>query len=138
GNHFCPSCEQSGDCRLQALGYRLEMATQHFPQHFPDRPVDASHPDIILDLNRCILCELCVRASAELDGKNVFALGGRGLNKHLIVDSESGRLADTAFEATDAAAGVCPVGVILKKGRGFAVPIGQRTFDLAPLGKKKP
>jgi len=26
GNHFCPSCEKSGDCELQALGYRLGMA----------------------------------------------------------------------------------------------------------------
>jgi [NiFe] hydrogenase diaphorase moiety small subunit len=28
---------------------------------------------------------------------------------------------------------VCPVGVILKKKVGFAVPIGQRRFDLAPM-----
>ena len=137
GNHFCPSCEKSGDCTLQALGYRFEMATPHFPQAFPDRPVDASHPEVLLDFNRCILCELCVRASAEIDQKHVFALAGRGAGKHLIVDAESGRLGDTAFAATDTAAQVCPVGVILKKGRGFAVPIGERRFDRAELGKKR-
>ena len=25
GNHFCPSCEKSGNCELQALGYLLGM-----------------------------------------------------------------------------------------------------------------
>lgn len=140
GNHFCPSCEKSGDCKLQAVGYALEVRSLDFPQLFPDRPLDASHPEVLLDFNRCILCELCVRASAEIDGKHVFALGGRGIEKHLIVSSESGRLADTPLSATDAAVGVCPVGVILKKGRGFRVPIGQRTYDRAPIdapAKKK-
>lgn len=133
GNHFCPSCEKSGDCKLQAVGYSLEVRSLHFPQLLPDRPVDASHPDLLLDFNRCILCELCVRASAEVDGRNVFALSGRGLGKHLIVNAESGRLADTSIAATDTAVAVCPVGVILRKGRGFSVPIGQRTYDRAPI-----
>ena len=62
---------------------------------FPNRPVDASHPDILLDFNRCILCELCVRASAEVDGKTCSRSAGRGMAKHLIVNAESGRLADT-------------------------------------------
>ena len=94
GNHFCPSCEKSGNCLLQATAYQMGMEGPHFEEFYPDRPVDASHPDILLDFNRCILCELCVRASAEVDGKNVFALSGRGIHKHLIVNAESGRLAD--------------------------------------------
>ncbi len=133
GNHFCPSCEKSGDCKLQAVAYQLEVKTLHFTQLFPDRPVDASHPDILLDFNRCILCELCVRASADVDGRHVFALSGRGIHKHLIVNAESGKLADTSIAVTDTAVAVCPVGVILKRGRGFVVPIGERTYDRAPI-----
>jgi [NiFe] hydrogenase diaphorase moiety small subunit len=133
GNHFCPSCEKSGNCLLQALGYDLGVMSPRFAHFFPDRPVDASHPDILLDFNRCILCELCVRASAEVDGKNVFALSGRGIRKHLIVNSESGRLADTDIALGDKATEVCPVGVIIRKRRGFAVPIGKRRFDERPI-----
>ena len=133
GNHFCPSCEKSGNCMLQALGYDLGVMTAGFRHYFPDRPVDASHPDILLDFNRCILCELCVRASSEVDGKNVFALSGRGLDKHLIVNSESGRLEHTDIALTDKAMEVCPVGVILKKRVGFAVPIGRRRYDAQPI-----
>lgn len=133
GNHFCPSCEKSGNCALQALGYDLGVMTAGFRHFFPDRPVDASHPDILLEFNRCILCELCVRASCEVDEKCVFALSGRGLGKHLVVNAESGLLADTDIALTDKAMEVCPVGVILKKRVGFAQPIGQRRYDPAPI-----
>src|SRR5450830_406247 len=129
GNHFCPSCEKSGNCLLQATAYEMCMEGPHFEEFYPDRPVDASHADILLDFNRCILCELCVKASRDVDGKNVFAIGGHGIATHLLVNSESGRLADSSMTLGDRAANVCPVGVILPKRRGFAVPIGQRRFD---------
>jgi [NiFe] hydrogenase diaphorase moiety small subunit len=133
GNHFCPSCEASGNCTLQAVGYELGVTTPHYPPFSPTRPLDASHPEMLLDLNRCILCELCVRASANVDKKSVFALSGRGPTKHLVVSAESGRLADTSFSADDAAAQVCPVGVFLPRGQGFRTPLGARKFDVEPL-----
>jgi len=129
GNHFCPSCEKSGDCKLQATAVDLGMDTPHFDAFNPDRPVDASHPDLLLDFNRCILCSLCVRASRDVDGKSVFALAGRGIGTRLIVNAASGRLGDTDVATTDRAVHVCPVGAILPKRRGFAVPIGERVFD---------
>ena len=135
GNHFCPSCEQSGNCQLQATAYHLGMMSPHYDHFFPNRPVNASHPEVLLDFNRCILCSLCVRASRDVDGKNVFALSGRGINTHLIVNAKSGQLGDTNFTLADKAAHVCPVGVILKKRRGFAVPIGERKYDKAPISE---
>jgi [NiFe] hydrogenase diaphorase moiety small subunit len=130
GNHFCPGCEKSGDCALQSAAYEVGMTGPHFEEFFPDRPVDASHPDVWLDLNRCILCKLCVRASTEIDGKGVFAIAGHGVHAHVIVDSPTGRLGDSRLATTDLAARICPVGAILPKRRGFAVPIGQRPVDL--------
>ncbi|MBK7118703.1 MAG: (2Fe-2S)-binding protein [Comamonadaceae bacterium] len=132
GNHFCPSCEKSGDCLLQATAYEVGMEGPHFEEFYPSRPVDASHPEIWLDLNRCILCSLCVRASAMVDGKQVFAIDGYGIHSHLIVNSASGLLGDSALLASDRAAHVCPVGAILPKRLGYATPIGQRRFDLQP------
>jgi len=130
GNHICPSCEKSGDCTLQAVAYHLNMLDGHFPQFYPRRQVDASHAAIVLDRDRCILCELCVRASREVDGKDVFAIAGRGTDAHLIVNAPSGKLADTDITTDDLAAHICPVGAILIKEHGYEVPIGRRTFDL--------
>ena len=129
GNHVCPSCEKSGNCQLQAVAYHLGMLTPHFTHFFPARDVDASHPDVLLERNRCILCELCVRASRDVDGKNVFGIGGRGIRARLIVNSASGRLADTNISVTDRAAEVCPTGAIIRKRHGFTIPIGKRLYD---------
>jgi len=130
GNHFCPGCEKSGDCRLQSAGYELGMTGPEFDEFHPQRAVDASHPRLWLEFNRCILCKLCVRASHEVDGKDVFAIGGHGIGTRLLVNSPSGRLGDSALEPEDLAARVCPVGAILPKRRGFEVPIGARRVDV--------
>ncbi|OIO69747.1 MAG: NADP oxidoreductase [Zetaproteobacteria bacterium CG_4_9_14_3_um_filter_49_83] len=135
GNHLCPSCEKTGDCTLQALAYHHDMLDGHFPQFYPRRNVDASHPTLIIDRDRCILCELCVRASREVDGKNVFAIAGRGIKRQLIVNSPSGKLADSDIETEDLASHICPVGAILIKDHGYEVPIGRRTFDLHSIAE---
>jgi [NiFe] hydrogenase diaphorase moiety small subunit len=78
GNHYCMFCEKSGNCELQALAYRFGIAAPRFPYLFPQRDLDASHPDVFYDRNRCITCARCVRASRDLDGKHVFEFVGRG------------------------------------------------------------
>ncbi len=133
GNHYCMFCEKSGMCELQAMAYRLGIAAPRYPYLFPQRDVDASHPEIFVDHNRCILCGRCVRASKEQDGKNVFQFVGRGDAKRVAVNSEKG-LAGTDLSGTDAAAAACPVGAINKKGEGFAVPVGERMYDHKPIG----
>ena len=133
GNHVCPGCEKSGACQLQAVAYYTGMLSPHYTHFFPQRSVDASHPDTAIDFNRCILCELCVRASRDVDHKNIFSLGGRGIGAHLTVNSPSGKLGDSSFAATDKAAHVCPVGAILPKHRGYEQPIGNRLYDRQPI-----
>jgi [NiFe] hydrogenase diaphorase moiety small subunit len=129
GNHLCPGCEKSGNCKLQAVAYHLNMLDNHFAHFFSPRRLDASHPDVWLDLNRCIFCTLCVRASREKDGKDVFAISGRGINKRLIANSASGLLKDTDIDAGDQAAHICPTGAILIKRTGYTIPIGARDYD---------
>jgi [NiFe] hydrogenase diaphorase moiety small subunit len=133
GNHFCPSCEKTGNCQLQAVAYHLNMTDNHFPHFFENREVDASHPDVMIDHNRCIFCTLCVRASEQVDGKNVFAISGRGIDKRLVVNSSTGLLKDSALEVNDCAAHICPTGAILIKRTGYSVPIGKRIYDHAHI-----
>jgi [NiFe] hydrogenase diaphorase moiety small subunit len=133
GNHFCMSCEKSGSCELQALGYRFGIAAPRFDYQFPAREVDASHPDILVDHNRCILCARCVRTSRDLDRKEVFGFVGRGPHKKIAVSSGA-RLRDTDADVTDQALDACPVGALLRKRVGFAVPVGRRPYDRVPIG----
>jgi [NiFe] hydrogenase diaphorase moiety small subunit len=135
GNHICPACEKTGNCQLQAVGYFLEVTALRFDHFYPPRDLDASHRDVVLDRNRCILCALCVRASRDVDGKNVFAIGGRGIHSRLLVNAPSGRLGDTNLSLDDAAAQVCPVGAITAKRRAYDVPIGRRVYDGRPISE---
>ena len=91
-----PVARKSGHCLLQDPGRacRHDRSALREPCN-PERPVDASHPDVLFEPNRCILCQLCVRASDELDGKQVFAIGGHGVGTRLLVNSASGQLGDS-------------------------------------------
>ncbi|MFG0283116.1 MAG: 2Fe-2S iron-sulfur cluster-binding protein [Phycisphaerales bacterium JB039] len=135
GNHFCMMCEASGACELQALAYRLGVTGPRYPFLWPRRSVDASHPDVMIDRNRCILCARCERASRDVDGKTVFGFTGRGPDKRLAVNAP-GPLAETDLDAADSAVDACPVGAILRKGAAYQTPIGQRRYDRDPIGSK--
>jgi [NiFe] hydrogenase diaphorase moiety small subunit len=132
GNHFCPACEKSGNCELQALAYRFQMMAPRFPFEFPEKEVDASHPLIIKDQNRCILCKRCIRGIRDEEGRGIFAYRNRSNKAVVVVDKVlAARLTpERALQAMD----ICPVGSILVRERGFVVPIGKRKYDLLPIG----
>jgi [NiFe] hydrogenase diaphorase moiety small subunit len=135
GNHFCMFCEKSGNCELQGMAYRFGIPAPKYPYLFPKRQLDASHPEVFIDGNRCIQCGRCIRASRELDGKNVFQYVGRGGHKRVGVNAEGG-LSGSEMAGSDGAAGICPVGAIIKKRVGFAVPVGKRLYDHEPIGSE--
>ena len=134
GNHFCMFCERSGNCELQALAYRFGITAPKYPFLFPRRSVDASHPDVLADGNRCIRCGRCVRASRALDGKSVFGFTGRGPQKRLAFNGPN--LAATDVAAPDHAIAACPTGTLIVKRVGYKVPIGRRLYDHSPIGSE--
>jgi [NiFe] hydrogenase diaphorase moiety small subunit len=129
-------CEKSGNCELQAMGYRLGVTAPTHPYLHPGREVDASHPDILLDHNRCILCARCVRTSRDLDGKEVFSFVNRGAGRRISIDPGA-RLKDSDADVTDRALDACPVGALLRKREGFRVPVGEREYDHVPIGEEE-
>ncbi|HBC57013.1 MAG TPA: NADP oxidoreductase [Gammaproteobacteria bacterium] len=135
GNHYCPYCEKSGECDLQATAYELNMQEDHFQHLYPHRSLDTSHAEVWLDRDRCILCGLCVQASAEQDNKHLFTLGGRGTATQLLVNSSSGQLGETNISAGDEAVAVCPVGALMKKQSIYSRRSGERTYDKTPISK---
>jgi [NiFe] hydrogenase diaphorase moiety small subunit len=134
GNHLCPSCEKSGNCELQALGYRFKMLAPRFPYQFPRRSIDATYTKIMIDNNRCVQCRRCVRGITTKDGRHIFAMTKRSGRSTITVDRElEAKMSD---ELAKKAMDQCPVGAILKKEVGFAVPIGKRKYDKEPIGSE--
>ena len=58
----CKNCARNRSCALQHLAKTLKVSLR--PKRFrklpTEAPVDDSHPDIVLNPNRCILCGKCV------------------------------------------------------------------------------
>lgn len=118
-NHFCPYCQVSGgDCELQNNAYDEGMTHWPIQPNWKNFPVDASHPFIILEHNRCILCRRCVRACGELVGNFTLGIEERGANSMLMAD-----LGVPLGESTCISCGtcvqVCPTGALIDRWSAY-------------------
>lgn len=131
GNHFCPTCEKSGNCDMQNLAYDMGLTYTRYPHAFSDKMVDFTPKRMIMESNRCILCKRCVEEVKTKDGKNVFSFVQRGVKTRVHIDyHEEAKLSEA--EALRAMT-LCPVGAILVKGMIHEEPFGDRKYNL--LGK---
>jgi [NiFe] hydrogenase diaphorase moiety small subunit len=131
GNHYCPYCEKSGNCDLQAIAYKYKIPAPRFPYQFPDKEIEASGK-LIKDHSRCILCKRCIRAIKDEEGYSIFAFKRRG--HRVLINIDTALTENMTDEMAQEAMDVCPVGAILKKEIGFIVPIGERKYDKEPIG----
>jgi len=127
GNHFCPSCEKSGDCQMQNLAYETGIRYTRFPHLFVDRIVDARPERIVVNQNRCIKCKRCFEEVETNDGYKVFNFTNKGNKTIVSIDYEQ----EAKLSETQAAYAmqICPTGSILVKGKSFSKPFGDRIFD---------
>jgi len=133
GNHFCPSCEKSGNCDLQNLAYDMNITATRFPHVYSNKVVDFNSDRMIMESNRCILCKRCVEDIKTDEGKDVFSFVKRGINTRVQIDYEE----EAKLSQSEAmhAMNLCPVGAILVKGMIYNEPFGDRKYDL--VGKDK-
>ena len=132
GNHYCPFCEKSGNCELQALAYRFKITVPRFPYMFPVKEVHAGDSRLIKEQNRCIQCKRCIRGIKDKKGRNLFALKKRGIKGEVVLDAKLA--ANISDDLAQKAMDICPVGSIIYKEVGYKVPIGERKFDKNPIG----
>jgi len=110
------------------------VTVPHFPYLFPKRDVEAWHPKLVKDHNRCIQCKRCIRGIHNAEGKAIFAFGKRGDKVVINIDPETSK--NISDELAQRAMDICPVGAILRKGKGFDTPIGRRKYDHQPIGSE--
>ncbi len=118
-NHFCPYCQVSGgDCELQNAAYHEGMTHWPLQPNWQPYPVDASHPYIILENNRCILCRRCVRACAELVGNYTLGFEERGARSLLVADTGV-PLGDSTCISCGTCVQVCPTGALIDRWSSY-------------------
>lgn len=76
-----------------------------------DAPKDTSHPYMVSDLSKCIMCYRCVRACDEIQGEFVLAAAGRGMESRIIKGMDQS-FQDSDCVACGACSQTCPTGAI--------------------------
>jgi formate dehydrogenase major subunit len=107
-------CKSVLDCELRkhATDYGIDVA--RFAGEVRKHRIDRTHPLVILDPNKCILCGRCVRVCADIVGISVLGFVGRGFNT--VVKPAAGKpLGESACIACGACAEHCPTGSIEAK-----------------------
>lgn len=123
----CPVCDKGGECPLQNQAMSNGRATSRFvdiKRTFP-KPIAIS-TQVLLDRERCILCQRCTRFSKEIAGDAFIDLQKRGAMQQI------GRF-DTGVLGF---AGEGPVGTALEdeSGRPFASYFSGNTIQICPVG----
>lgn len=118
-NHFCPYCQVSGgDCELQNAAYDEGMTHWPLQPNWKPYAMDASHPYIIMENNRCILCRRCVRACGELVGNYTLGFEERGASSLLVADTGV-PLGESTCISCGVCAQVCPTGALIDRWSAY-------------------
>ena len=92
----CPICDKAGECPLQNQALELMATGGQSVTRFTDVKRTFPKPlrltsNVLLDRDRCILCQRCVRFADQIAGDPFIALQGRG-GGHPATDGHSGGL----------------------------------------------
>jgi bidirectional [NiFe] hydrogenase diaphorase subunit len=115
GNHVCAFCVANGNCQLQDVAVAVGMDHSRFPYQYPNRRVDASHPQFAIDHHRCILCTRCVRVCDEIEGAHVWDVANRGAECRIIAGLDQPWGEVEACTNCGKCVDVCPTGALFHK-----------------------
>jgi formate dehydrogenase alpha subunit len=102
---------------------RPETEFMGWVRHYGAQPPDGAQPRwryridgdpnpfLWVDFNKCILCTRCVRACAEVQGRFVWGVGGRGDEARIVAGADTTML-EARCESCGACAAYCPTGAL--------------------------
>ena len=112
----CPICDKGGECDLQDFTLRYGPGASRFDlskRHYP-KPVPVS-ADILLDRERCISCQRCVRFCQDVAMEDGLVMLERGFKTEVGVEVDAPF--DSIFSGN--VVEMCPVGALTAKSFRF-------------------
>ncbi|WP_183095044.1 NADH-quinone oxidoreductase subunit G, partial [Nocardioides stalactiti] len=124
----CPVCDKGGECPLQNQAMSNGRGESRFSggahegakRTFP-KPINLS-PIVLLDRERCIVCQRCTRFAEEIAGDPFIALVERGAQQQIGIAEDAPFLSYFSGNVIQ----ICPVGALTSEAYRFR----SRPFDL--------
>jgi NADH-quinone oxidoreductase subunit G len=124
----CPVCDKGGECPLQNQAMSNGRGESRFvssgsggvKRTFP-KPINLS-PQVLLDRERCIVCQRCTRFAQEIPGDPFIALVERGAQQQIGIAENAPFLSYFSGNVIQ----ICPVGALTSESYRFR----SRPFDL--------
>ena len=119
----CPICDAAGDCRLQDYVFKYGRGESRFIEEKRHKgKAIRLGPAVILDQERCVLCQRCVRFCEEVLDEKLLGVFQRGARSR--IGTLDGHSFDTPFSGN--VVDLCPVGALTDRGFRFKA----RTWEL--------
>jgi formate dehydrogenase major subunit len=117
-NHWdCLTCAKDADCELQRVASYVgvdKARISRLRRAGKPRPVDDSNPFFFRDLDKCILCGICVRTCGELLEINAIDFGFRGAQTTISSFGDD-PIVSSRCEGCGECVARCPVGALIPK-----------------------
>jgi NADH-quinone oxidoreductase subunit G len=122
----CPVCDKGGECPLQNQAMSNGREESRFSasggvKRTFAKPINLS-PQVLLDRERCIVCQRCTRFAREIAGDPFIALVERGAQQQIGIAPDAPFLSYFAGNTIQ----ICPVGALTSEDYRFR----SRPFDL--------
>lgn len=112
----CPICDEAGECKLQDYSYKYSVGYSRFEEDKVHKPKRVElGPNVMLDVERCIMCSRCIRFSDEIAKQPVLIFTERGT--HVVLTTFPGTVLDNPYSMN--VIELCPVGALTSKDFRF-------------------
>jgi len=112
----CPVCDQAGECKLQEYYMEHDLKDSRMSEEkvHKDKAIPLG-PNVMLDMERCILCSRCTRFCDEITKTGELCFTERG--DHTELTAYPGRQLDNPYSLNTV--DLCPVGALTSRDFRF-------------------
>jgi len=125
GRCLACGCRSVNDCKIRKLTEEYGVDPRRFEGAHRDYTVDDSHPDVLLEPGKCILCGICVRLCDEVLHTPALGFVKRGFDSRIAPPLRK-TLAQVHFDGIMKLVDACPTGALTLK----RAPVP--TYSVAP------
>ena len=116
-DYDCQNCAKNSYCQLQELTRYIgidEARIKAMRAPALDFPIDDSNPYYLRDMNKCVLCGICVRTCEEIQGDECIDFAFRGIETRISVLGDKPIIDSTCVTCGECVSR-CPVGALVPR-----------------------